>query len=185
MFRSKRDKAISLVLVTILIISFFNVPFGGIKSVNAESSECEHEWVEDAVEIEATCEGEGLILYKCTLCGETEYREVAPLGHDEEYTEYIEPTCTEPGWMSGIICADCGEIIVDGEEISPWGHSMIYFAEEEPTCTESGHVEYWVCEDCGRNFADEDGEYEIYDINDVTIPAEHNLTAHEAVTATC
>ncbi len=39
MFRSKREKAISLILVTILIISFFNVPFGGIKSVNAEEND--------------------------------------------------------------------------------------------------------------------------------------------------
>lgn len=74
---------------------------------------------------------EGEEMHKCTLCGYSEIRAVAPVNEHTEGEEYIkyEPTCTEDG-ASAVSCTVCGTEIRT-TAIPATGHS---FTEESPVC---------------------------------------------------
>ena len=46
----------------------------------------------------------------------------------------------------------------------PAGHDLKHVPEKGPTCVAKGTVEYWHCERCGLNFSDEEGKYELTNI---------------------
>lgn len=46
----------------------------------------------------------------------------------------------------------------------PAGHDLKHVPEKDPTCVAKGTVEYWHCERCGLNFSDEEGKYELTNI---------------------
>ena len=46
----------------------------------------------------------------------------------------------------------------------PVGHNLKHVPEKGPTCVAKGTVEYWHCERCGLNFSDEEGKYELTNI---------------------
>ena len=45
-------------------------------------------------------------------------------------------------------------------------HALTYHEAVAPDCTTNGNVEYWSCSKCTKNFSDENGKTEIYDIVD-------------------
>lgn len=61
-------------------------------------------------------------------------------------------------------------------------HSMVAIAKVDATCTEDGNIAYWHCTECDKYYSDEAGKTEI-SLDDVVIPAEHNLTHYEAKAA--
>ena len=63
-----------------------------------------------------TCTTGGVAARTCPVCGETETRDVAALGHDHAIPENAEPTLTEPGYH-GFRCTRCGDLRID--EIIP------------------------------------------------------------------
>lgn len=87
----------------------------------------------DATETKPTCTQAGLIVYTCSLCGET-YSEVLPaIGHHYESTT-IAPTCTEQGYT--IYNCACGDRYTSDFN-EALGHNY-ETSTIEANCTEDG-----------------------------------------------
>lgn len=72
-------------------------------------------------------------------------------------------------------CTGCGYFFQDADMsgnkfttnqvyFPPVGHDLKHVPEKGPTCVAKGTVEYWHCERCGLNFSDEEGKYELTNI---------------------
>ena len=59
-------------------------------------------------------------------------------------------TCTEDGYTGDIYCADCGELLADGDAIATPGHTEEVVPGKEATCTEGGLTEGKKCAVCGE-----------------------------------
>lgn len=80
---------------------------------------------------------------------------------------YYNPRCWE--------CTGCGYFFLHADMsgnkfttnqvyFPPAGHDLKHVPEKGPTCVAKGTVEYWHCERCGLNFSDEEGKYELTNI---------------------
>ena len=115
--------------------------------------------------------------------------------HDLKAHEAVEATCTEAGNNAYWSCDNCGKYFSDAEgteeiEEGSWvveatGHNLEAHAAVAATCTEAGSSAYWSCDKCGKFFSDAEGENEIAEGSWVVGATGHDLTAHEAVAATC
>ena len=85
---------------------------------------------------EATCTEAGEKKLTCTLCGNVETLEIAPLGHTEEKVPGTAPTCTEAGLSDGKKCSVCGVTTVEQVSINAAGHSFV-----EGTCSVCGETD--------------------------------------------
>ena len=96
---------------------------------------------------------------------------------------YYNPRCWE--------CTGCGyfflhadmsdaKLTKDNVYHSPVGHKMNYVDAKGPTCVAKGTVEYWHCERCGLNFSDEEGKYELTNIETDAPLAAHRYDADGA-----
>ena len=112
---------------------------------------CEHEFGEWTVIAEPTCTETGVEQRTCELCGETESRAIAALGHTEEIIPAVEATCTETGLTEGVKCSVCGEILVAQEVVPAKGHEYTAVVTA-PTCTRGGYTT-WTCA-CGDSYVD-------------------------------
>lgn len=84
--------------------------------------------------------------------------------------------CTENYYsVSCWECTGCGYFFQDADMsgnkftkdkvyFPPVGHNLKHVPEKGPTCVAKGTVEYWHCERCGLNFSDEEGKYELTNI---------------------
>ena len=114
-----------------------------------------HDWGEWEVTTEPTCTEPGEETHTCSRCGETETREIEPLGHTEGEVvieNKVEPTCTEDGGYDEVVyCEVCGEeisrkhVVVEatghdwGEPV--WAWSDNYTATATFTCkNDPSHV---------------------------------------------
>ncbi len=112
---------------------------------------CEHEFGEWTVTTKPTCTENGVEQRTCELCGETESRAIAALGHTEETIPAVEATCTETGLTEGKKCSVCGEILVAQEVVPAKGHEYTAVVTA-PTCTRGGYTT-WTCA-CGDSYVD-------------------------------
>ena len=64
--------------------------------------------------------------------------------------EAVSPTCMENGKTEGIVCVDCGEVLVEQKNVLALGHTEKAIEAVSPTCTENGLTAGKVCEDCGE-----------------------------------
>ena len=65
-----------------------------------------HVWDEGQVTSQATCTGEGVMTYTCTVCGGTKTEPIAALGHDYEWKVTLAPTKESEGTLTGV-CSVC------------------------------------------------------------------------------
>ncbi len=110
------------------------------------------------------------------------YYDCAVLGHKEKEIPAVKATCVENGNTAGMMCDECGEVLVETELIEAPGHRLVKIDAVKETCDRRGNIEHWNCNVCGKNFANENAETEL---KDVIIPASHNLEKIEAVKPTC
>ena len=97
----------------------------------------DHSWNEGEVNVEATEETEGEMLFTCTVCGATRTEKIPVLDHMHSYVQYIvAPTCTENGYT--IYSCRCGHSYKDNE-VAPHGHDWLPATCEAPK----------ICETCG------------------------------------
>ena len=133
----------------------------------------EHTWGDWEVDVEPLCIYEGDEKRTCTVCGETEYRELpAPYDTHDFETITLSPSCTSGG-ESYQKCKRCG--YEEGkEDIDPTGHDIVLDTENSwaPTCEEPG-VNHYICTR---------GDYE-YDEYIDPIGHDYQLTGH--TDATC
>lgn len=131
----------------------------GIKTYTCK--DCEYSYDEDIdalghdykveKEVDATCENDGSIVYKCSRCGDT-YTEPTgekALGH--EWGDGVvtkEATCEEKGILT-YTCSRCGK--TKTEDILATGHKNTEKRDKkEATCEEAGHTGNTYCKDCGK-----------------------------------
>lgn len=58
-----------------------------------------------------------------------------------EANNAVEPTCTEAGKKTDMLCSHCGEKVADGEEVAALGHTageIVVENKVDATCTEAG-----------------------------------------------
>lgn len=98
---------------------------------------------------EATCTAKGEATATCSVCGETDTKEIAAKGHSfGDYTVTKEATCTAKGEET-TTCSVCGE--TDTKEIDALGHEWgEWKVTVEATKTEKGE-KVRVCSVCGEN----------------------------------
>ncbi|MBR7072261.1 MAG: leucine-rich repeat domain-containing protein [Eubacterium sp.] len=95
-----------------------------------------HTWNEGEVKTPATCTQKGVKTFTCTVCGATEDREIAALGHDY-VSSVTPPTCTEKGYITNT-CSRCQDSYTS-DETGPLGHDFgEWTVTTEPTCTQAG-----------------------------------------------
>ena len=96
----------------------------------------------------------------CSVCGDTEVRDIPVLGHvhTPQQTAAQEATCTEAGNIAYWTCTGCGRVF--GEEactqeielsstvIPAKGHTPSVLQRVEPTCTDTGLTEGSKCSVC-------------------------------------
>ena len=145
-----------------------------------------HTWG-DWVQTKAPTEyEEGVDTRTCSVCGATETRPVAPLGHTHVLTAVPAkaPTCTEAGYEAYWVCEGCHKLFSDAEAkneieapvaIKALGHDTEIKNAKEATCTEAGYTGDEVCKVCG----------EVVKAGEV-IPAKgHDTEVKNAKEATC
>ncbi len=120
--------------------------------------------------VAATCTTSGMnAYYYCSVCdiyySDNDYTEtisreelyIPTLGHDVQYTNRIEPACTENGVMAHYYCNRCHSLFSDAQGknaltqqqilIQPTGHNYSKVVTAA-TCTNSGSEDY-TCTACG------------------------------------
>lgn len=67
-----------------------------------------------------------------------------------EANNAVEPTCTEAGKATDVLCAHCGKTLVEGAEIPALDHAWESMVMKAPTCGEQG-MELDTCSVCGES----------------------------------
>ena len=102
----------------------------------------------ESTKISPSCDEDGYTLYQCVDCNHS-YKDniIKAYGHNLEYVEYLEPTCTENGKIILASCLKC-EKIFENEIIPLLGHEYIIENGINATCTEDGLTEGKYCIRC-------------------------------------
>ena len=141
----------------------------------------EHVWDEGVVKTPATCKDEGVMLYTCTLCGETKEEPIATVDHTWGEWEVTTPASCGVDGVETRTCSACGE--TETQEVAANGeHKLVYEAiddvdhkiicensgkelgKEEHTFgemiedTENPGWQYQLCDKCGYKLLDETGD---------------------------
>lgn len=127
------------------------------------------EWV---VEVEPTCETQGLKYRECTECTITvDTRLIPENGHTVVSIPAVNATCSTDGLSEGSYCSVCNKVILAQIVIPAKGHNY-KTTINNPTCLESGYYIH-TCE-CGEGY---DERY--------TDPLGHNEVIDHATLPTC
>ena len=93
----------------------------------------EHEWGEWVVQIDPTCEQEGVMGRTCVLCDEYEEDVIPATGHNYFMSD-VAPTCTEQGYTV-CTCLYCGDSYNDGF-VDALGHDF-----QDGSCARCGEAD--------------------------------------------
>ncbi len=143
-------KALSLVLVTIMIVS--SVPMMSF----ASNWQCEFTGVHAyawTVTTPATCTSKGVETYACTRkdCGATNgTREIALAAHTETTVPASDATCDTDGNTAGKICSVCNTVLLACQTIEKKGHKPVNFAAVAADCTTPGKTAGTKCSVCDK-----------------------------------
>lgn len=97
---------------------------GRCKDCDKKEKKCEHDDTDEVIVKPATCTEKGKMHEICEDCfAVVDDERLDPLGHNYEWREYKEATCTERGWYSHEICTNCGDGYV--KFIDPTGHNFV------------------------------------------------------------
>ena len=151
----------------------------GLKETAPIPATGSHTLVEDkAQHVDATCEGEGKIVYVCTKhnnCTAGYTVALAPLGHKAKL-QHKDAECNVGGY-SRVVCTreECGKVL-DETTIAALKHSFVEIegTRVAPKCNKDGSISY-KCENC-----DEEKTVAIEAVTDA-----HKLVVDKTVESTC
>ena len=105
-----------------------------------------------------------------------------PASGNHSWSEWTEPavSCTQGGEKTRF-CTVCGDKQTD--TLDALGHDMQHYAAKEATCKSAGNIEYYGCGRCHLNFADEDGNVRLEEVEIEKL--DHNMTHHALRESTC
>lgn len=137
---------------------------GDVKSTSKKMYYSAHDYQFTSHVKEPTCTEKGEDLYTCTICNETETREVAATGHDTELVNVKEPTCTDFGYTGDEVCKKCNQVVKSGKKIEPNGHKYLATMFTKYEIQESMGLKYkysyeaehWICKNCDYERIDTD-----------------------------
>lgn len=116
--------------------------------IDPETTACNHQYGAWLVTAPATCTVAGMQMQSCQLCGEVRKEPIEPTGHTEEEVPAVAPTCTDHGYTAGIICTECGMMVVE-QEVVPAAHTPgEWIIDEEPALGIEGS-RHTTCTVCG------------------------------------
>ena len=130
------------------LLAVVGAAFGITTAVKQAS--CEHVWSDGEIKVEATCDKEGKIVYKCEECGKRETEKIETLAHTWKFVEAKAPTCTEKGHTEYTYCEACEEYKNDVEPqvLLALGHTEIKIEGYAATCMEAGLKDGKYCTTC-------------------------------------
>ena len=102
----------------------------------------------------STCVTNGVITYKCSICGETKTEYLPLAEHTPETVRGHSASCTENGKTDGVICSVCGKVLEAQSTIKASGHKDV-LAEDGLT-----HK----CSVCGKTLGVDELKYTITEI---------------------
>lgn len=128
----------------------------------------------------ATCDTEGSIVRKCTICGE-EYVQVIPVAHNwDSGVVTVEATCMQIGERT-YTCTICGETKTNIIAMGDHDYGDLIPAVD-PDMDNDGHIAYFQCSICDKLF---DEMYNEITLEDLGIPSlSHRRIAVTATHAT-
>lgn len=109
----------------------FNAPEGPFPRIRVRdradiictaAQEHEHVWGEWTVTKAATCTETGVETRTCSVCGETETREIEATGHTVVVDPAVAPTYDDTGLTEGSHCSVCNTVIKAQEIVPALGH---------------------------------------------------------------
>lgn len=127
-------------------LNFYNC--SRCKQTNSEEvAVIDHAWSEWITDTEATCQTSGTKHRECASCKLVE-TETIPNGGGCNIvsSEYVDPTCTTPGYTGGTHCTKCNTVYEAPQEIPALGHD--YQDQIIPATTESDGSYSSVCANC-------------------------------------
>lgn len=97
----------------------------------------------------------------------------------------VEPTCTEEGKKSDLLCSHCGKLVTEGEKIAATGHSFgEYVVTTAPTCDAFG-VQTRTCSVCGETETDNSVPKVEHTFGEWKVTTEATTEAEGVETRTC
>lgn len=107
----------------------------------------EHTLVE-LEKVEATCEADGKIVSKCSVCNEIVEEIIPATGHTVVEVAAVAPTCKTKGATAYTKCSVCGVVITPATELDVVAHTVEIIPAVEPTYSEDGATEGKKCSVC-------------------------------------
>lgn len=108
----------------------------------------EHVWDEGVVKTPATCKDEGVMLYTCTLCGETKEEPIATVDHTWGEWEVTTPASCGVDGVETRTCSVCGE--TETRAIEAMEHAWGEWEVTTPASCGTAGVETRTCANCGE-----------------------------------
>jgi len=140
-----RNRIFQTVILFLCILCIPLSIFTAYSSVN----ECEHNFKELSIKIEASCSAEGKIVKQCNICSKIITETVDRLQHSIVIDHEIAATCTKTGLTRGSRCGVCGVVLAKQEILPKTEHTYAKIVAE-PTCGKDGMVTL-VCY-CGESY---------------------------------
>ncbi len=110
-----------------------------------------HTWDDGVVEREASCQVNGLMLYTCRNCSDTNLEETDKLEHTVVTDPAVEPTCTETGLTEGSHCSVCGEVLKAQEVVPAKEHDWVEETVRRKANAVRDGVRELYCSICGES----------------------------------
>ena len=142
-----RHRIVKRVLFFLCLVCIPISAFASFLAVN----DCDHSWVELAVEVEASCAREGRVVRRCDICRDVVVETVERPAHTVVIDQAVEATCSYAGLSEGAHCSVCHTVLIQQEAMPKKDHTYVKIPVE-PTCDAEGYV-LWVCP-CGYSYRD-------------------------------
>ena len=135
---------------TLFVLSFTLILASllAVSSCSFEREHTVHTFSEWEITKEPTCTAKGRRERYCE-CGYSEEERISALGHDEDVTDALAPTCALEGRTRGSVCKRCDKVLEESETLEKLPHTPVKDEAVPVTCHSDGLTEGEHCSVCG------------------------------------